>query len=490
MGASRENEYYADVVQQLARLPAETDWFEFKENNVSVQTLGRNISALANAAVLSNREVAYIVWGVQDGSHDIVGTRFSPDKAKKGNELLEPWLRRQLTPDTDINFHAAEIDGKPVIVLRIGAAKDVPVSFEGKRYIRIGSTTRRLKDFAKKEAALWRAFDKTEFAKETAMEHVDSNDVLQMLDYASFFDLSERHLPDGHTSILEAMHDQELLETCDAGGWNITNLGGLLFARNLNDFQYLRRKALRVIKYRGTGRLETEFEHVETMGYAAGFSRLINLVMAYIPTNEVIEKALRVSAPMFPEDAVRELIANSLIHQDFRVTGTGPMVEIFDDRIEFTNPGEALVSTDRFVDSAPKSRNENVASLMRQLRICEERGSGIDKVVRAIEKSQLPPPLFEKPPGFTRSVVYAYRKFSDMDKQERIRACYQHACLRYVLNQSMTNASLRSRFGISAKGSAQASRLIRDSLDAGVIVMRDPDAGFRSRAYLPFWAAR
>ena len=102
---------------------------------------------------------------------------------------------------------------------------------------------------------------------------------------------------------------------------------------------------------------------------------------------------------MFPELAVRELVANALIHQDFFVTGAGPMVEIFDDRIEITNPGEPLVDTQRFVDTPPRSRNEALASLMRRFRICEERGSGIDKVVLQVELFQLPAPLFETPGG-------------------------------------------------------------------------------------------
>ncbi|MDC4222968.1 MAG: hypothetical protein MPW15_01640 [Candidatus Manganitrophus sp.] len=93
--------------------------------------------------------------------------------------------------------------------------------------------------------------------------------------------------------------------------------------------------------------------------------------------------------------AVRELVANALIHQDFFVTGAGPTVEIFDDRIEITNPGEPLVEPQRFVDTPPRSRNEALASLMRRFRICEERGSGIDKVVFQIEFYQFPAPIFE-----------------------------------------------------------------------------------------------
>jgi predicted HTH transcriptional regulator len=146
---------------------------------------------------------------------------------------------------------------------------------------------------------------------------------------------------------------------------------------------------------------------------------------------------------MYPELAVRELVANAIIHQDFFVTGAGPMVEIFSDRIEITNPGEPLVDTRRFVDTPPKSRNETLASLMRRFRICEERGSGIDKVVFQIELFQLPAPLFETPEGFTRAVLFAHKPLAAMNQADRVRACYMHACLRYVMRQPVTNTSTR-----------------------------------------------
>lgn len=164
------------------------------------------------------------------------------------------------------------------------------------------------------------------------------------------------------------------------------------------------------------------------------------------------------------------------------------MVEIFDGRIEFTNPGDPLVSTERFVDAPPRSRNEALASLMRRMGVCEERGSGVDKIVSQTEAYQLPAPLFEAPDGFTRAVLFAHRPFAEMDRSERRRACYQHACLRYVLRQPMTNSSLRQRFGIEAKNAAIASRLIRDALDERLIVLEDEDAANSERRYLPWWA--
>ena len=164
------------------------------------------------------------------------------------------------------------------------------------------------------------------------------------------------------------------------------------------------------------------------------------------------------------------------------------MVEIFPDRIEITNPGEPLVDTQRFLDSPPRSRNEVLASLMRRFRICEERGSGIDKVVAEIERYHLPAPLFETPPDFTRVVLFSRKNLAEMDKTERERACYLHACLKYVQRQSMTNRSIRERFGIDEKNRAIASRLIGEAVKAGLVAMRLPEAPPKYREYVPFWA--
>lgn len=240
-----------------------------------------------------------------------------------------------------------------------------------------------MKDFPEKERELWRALDRTPFEKQIAIERQSTDQVMKLLDYSSYFDLIERPLPDGHLSILNALVDDGIISVCPAGEYNITNVGALLFARKFSDFPKLKRKAMRVILYKGKGRIETQKEQNCSKGYAAGFEELIGFVTALVPSNEIIGKAFRKNAPMYPEIAIRELIANALIHQDFFETGSGPMVEIFDDRVEITNPGEPLVSIDRFIDTPPKSRNEVLASLMRRFRICEERGAQVSRIISA-----------------------------------------------------------------------------------------------------------
>lgn len=76
-----------------------------------------------------------------------------------------------------------------------------------------------------------------------------------------------------------------------------------------------------------------------------------------------------------------------------------------------------------------------------------------------------------------------------MDKKDKIRACYQHACLCYVSNEKMTNQSLRERFKIDEKNAAIASRILKDTLSAELIKEDDPSSNSRKYArYIPFWA--
>lgn len=489
MTADRSAEYLVGLVRELCKLPQETEWAEFKENDAEPQEIGEQISALANSAALVGKASAYLVWGVADGNHEIVGTSFSPRAAKVGSEELENWLLRLLTPKIQFQFFEVPVDEKPVVVLEIERASRHPVQFQGQEFIRVGSYKKRLKDFPEKERELWRIFDQTPFEDGIAIERATADDVLRLLEYPAYFDLLERSTPANRDGILAALVDDRLIRRSDAGGWDITNLGAILFAKRLDAFHSLRRKAVRVIQYRGQGRTETLKEQVGGKGYACGFEGLIGYINALLPANEVIEQALRKAVPMFPELAVRELVVNALIHQDFSITGAGPMVEIFDDRIEITNPGEPLVDTERFVDTPPRSRNEALASLMRRFRICEERGSGIDKVVSQVELFQLPAPLFERPEGFTKSTLFAHKPLSAMDKADRVRACYLHACLRYVTRKPMTNTSVRERFGIEDQNIATASRLIREAVEAGAIVPYDPEAAPKLMRYIPFWAA-
>ncbi len=488
MSTTLTHNYFDGLVSELRKLPVETGWVEFKENYSNPEEIGEYLSALSNTAALQGKANGYLVWGIQNTTHAVVGTTFKPAQTKKGNEDIESWLTRLLNPRLHFHFHELQHEGKPVVVLEIPRASGRPVQFQGTEFIRVGSYQKKLKDHPQIEKDLWRVFDTTPFEEMIAMERVDVDNVLTLLDYPSYFDLLDQPLPSDRNGILGRLQDDRMIVSDQAGGWDITNLGAILFAKNLETFRGLSRKAVRVIVYEGKGRLVTIREQLGHKGYASGFEGLIEFVNALLPANEVIGQALRKKVPMYPEPAIRELVPNAIIHQDFSITGSGPMIEIFSDRMEITNPGLPLVKTERFLDTPPRSRNEVLASFMRRIGVCEERGSGVDKVVFQTEFYQLPAPIFETVEGSTRAILFAHKAIRDMDRADRSRACYLHACLRHVQRDPMTNASLRKRFGIAERNSATVSRIIREAIEDRLVRPYDPNQGKKYAKYLPFWA--
>ena len=482
-----KTDYFMGLLRELRQLPQETQWVEFKRNNADPKMIGENLSALANAAAINNQSYAYLLWGIDDSSHDIVGTSFDPVSTKKSNEPLENWLQRLLNPRIYFYFETLEVESRRVVFLVISPATNQPVAFNGTEYIRVGEAKKPLREAPELERKLWRTFERTPFENGVASERTSDNNVLQLLDYPTYFDLLGEPLPANRNSILEALENSRIITRSEAGGWNITNMGAILLAKNLEDFDNLSRKAVRVIQYQSTNRTNTIREQRGRKGYACGFEGLINYIQNLLPASETIEQALRTTAFAIPELAIRELVANGLIHQDFSVTGVGPMVEIFSDRVEITNPGEPLVDTQRFLDTPPQSRNEALASLMRRFRICEERGGGIDKVVSEVERCHLPAPLFESPKHFTRTVLFMSKPLTAMSREDRMRACYLHASLKYVAREYLTNASLRLRLGIDERNKSMVSRYIREAVNMGLIVPLDY-AARKTRKYVPFWA--
>ncbi|OGC08685.1 transcriptional regulator, partial [candidate division KSB1 bacterium RBG_16_48_16] len=454
MTIDQSPEYLSGLIKELLKLPKEIEWVEFKKSEYTPQEIGEYLSALSNSAALYGKAFAYMVWGIEDGTHKIVGTRFSPASVKIGNEEMENWLLRLLNPKIQFRFFEFQMDSCPVVLLEISRAFRHPVQFQGVEYIRVGSYKKKLKDHPEKERELWRIFDQVPFEQMIAAENVPGPDVLKLLDHAAYFEFLGLPEPEIRSAVLEVLKSENMIIPSRSGGWNITNLGALLFARRLSDFRALQRKTVRVVVYKGNSRVQTEREQEAGKGYAVGFEGLIGYINALLPVNEVIETAIRKTVPVYPEIAVRELVANALIHQDLFVTGAGPMVEIFGDCMEVTNPGAPLVRTERFLDSPPRSRNESLASFMRRIGVCEERGSGVDKVVFQTEVYQLPAPVFEEVEENTRAVLFAPRPLTRMDKSDRVRACYLHACLKYVSRDFLTNTSVRERFGLEPANKA------------------------------------
>jgi putative transcriptional regulator len=406
---------------------------------------------------------------------------------KKGNQEIENWLRYLLSDNSDFEFLAAEIDGKHVEILRIAKAVGRPVKFMKIDYIKSGTYTKKLSEFPALETRLWDKLRQGHFEDLYAKTDLLFQEVLGLLDCEKYFAMANINLPSSLEGYIHYLSEDSIVTKQDNGLYAVTNLGALLFARKLSDFSRLGRKAMRIVSYDGTSRLTIQKEETLNEGYALCFENLVMLVNTILPSKEDIDNARSVLKSTFPLPAIREAIANSMIHQDLYITGTGPVVEIFSNRVEVTNPGTPLIDIMRIVDNPPKSRNEKLASLMRRMKICEELGRGWDRMVLSCEVQLLPAPRIHIYQESTKVVLFSSLAFANISAEDKVWSTYLHACLKYIEGDALTNTSLRERFGLKITSSGQISRLSKDVVSKGLLKPLDPKTAPRYMRYVPTW---
>jgi ATP-dependent DNA helicase RecG len=448
---------------------------EFKEAKAQFD----NRKLYKYCVALANEGGGHLLLGIEDlPPRRVVGTAACNDPVEMAAKMFQTLGFRV---DIEEVLHP---DGRVLIFHIPGRPRGTVYNFEGAYLMRAGEE---LVPMSEDKLRSIFAEGQPSWLSEPALKGCDDDKVIQLLDTQSYFDLVHLRYPVNRSGVLERFEGEKLIQH-DGAGWTITNLGGILFAKELSQFEHLARKAPRVIVYEGANKLGTKLDRHGTKGYAVGFQGLVEFINGLVPSNEVIELALRREVKMFPQIAVRELVANALIHQEFTESGTSVMIEIYNDRMEISNPGKPFISPDRFIDEY-QSRNERLADLMRRFGICEEKGSGVDKVVHAAEVFQLPAPDFRVGERRTSAVLFAHVGIDEMDRNDRIRACYQHCCLRYVMNEKMTNQSLRERFKLPEDKVATVSQILAATVEAGKIKLADPaQASTRYRSYVPFWA--
>ncbi len=341
------------LIDELRAKPAETAWFEFKANDADPEMIGKRCAALSNAARIDGQDIAYMVWGVEDGSHAVVGTTFNPDTQKVGNQALPLWLANSLQPSIAFSFRTVQHPQGRLVLLEIPAATGAPVAFNGVPYIRIGSTTPRLTDYPERYQQLIERLQPYRWEQGIARQYASADEVLTLLDYPQYFQLTKQPLPDNRTGIFDKLEADGPPRNQQPGG---------------------------------------------TAGAARTHDR----------------------------------------------------------------PAPALAQRSAGLADAPHGH----------VRRARQR---LDKVVQACEVFQLPAPLFRAEGHATQAVLYGPRSFADMTPDERVRACYFHAVLKFLSGDKMKNASLCARLGISPKNAAQASAVINKTLEAGLIRVADPD---------------
>ncbi|MGY6649354.1 ATP-binding protein [Wenyingzhuangia sp. IMCC45574] len=476
------------LIDELLLENSENTCIEFKHNNENPDTIGKLCSSISNSTRIEQQDFGYVIWGIEDKTKKIIGTNFDPDNKKYNNQVFLMWLSQMLTPKIAIKFKKVKHPKGNLVLLEIPATHSTPVEFNKIAYLRIGSATPRLSDYPEHYQLLINSLRPYTWEKAIAKSFITSDEVLKHLDYSTYFKLTNQNLPDNKKGILEKLSADNLIKKDVAKHWGITNLGAILFAENLDDFDIsISRKGIRFVSYDGDNRANTVKQRIDgKKGYANAFSGVVSYINDLLPVNEHIGSTQRKKQLLFPEIAIREIIANALIHQDMTISGSGPLIELFNNRLEVTNPGKSLVQTDRMIDLPPRSRNEALASLMRRMKMCEEQGTGLDKVIISTEINQLPAPKFQEMNNSMRVILFAPKSFGSMTVNERVRACYQHSIIKYLSGDKMKNNTLCERFGIEKKNAAQASLVIKKALEMKVIKVADPE--HPRGGYEPIWA--
>ena len=464
----------------LYPIPSELNELDWKSGlSDKTERLAQHISAFANM-----KGGGILVYGVNND-----GTCFDLTKEEidKTVQTLGNIAQNNLVYAIPIEHSVMTFEGHSLLFIYIPEQSDKPVHLRGKdiysSYHRsAGQTVKMSRNQVK---ALIAASQGITFEQQTAKEGLTREEVLKLLNYKALYRILDKNVPQSTDVIIERLSDYHLCRQVGES-WTITNLGAILFANELKDFPNMEGHEVIVRKYVGTNNRQQEFEQHGVYGYAVGFEGLVDFIMRNTGIEQIDVK--REAMPTYPRVAIREFVANALVHQDFAITGMPVTIEIFSNRLSITNAGAPLNDINRLIDLPPQSRNEQLAQMMFTLGICERRGSGIDRAIAAVEEMFLPPVKFTKSDQHTRVFMYPQKNLKEMTKQEKISACYQHACLMYEDGEKINNQSVRERFELSKNDTSVASRIIADTLEAGLIKPADIETTSKKyMTYIPYY---
>lgn len=464
----------------LYPVPTELNELDWKSGlSEKTERLAQHISAFANL-----KGGGILVLGVNND-----GTCFSMAKedADKTIQTLGNIALNNLAFPIQIEHSIMEFEGHSLLFIYIPEQNEKPVYLRGKdifsAYHRsAGQTVKMSRNQVKALIAVSQGIT---FEQQVALDNLTGKEVLELLNFRALYQILDKNVPTSMEIVINKLSDFHLCEQRD-GKWAITNLGAILFANKLSDFPNMKGHEVIVRKYVGTNNRQQEFEQHGAYGYAVGFEGLIKFIMN--TTSKESIDVRRNAVPTYPEVAIREFVANALVHQDFGITGMPVTIEIFTNRLSITNAGAPLNDINRLIDLPPQSRNEQLAQMMFQLGICERRGSGIDRAIAAVEDMFLPAVKFSKSEQHTRVFLFPRKNLKEMTKQEKISACYQHACLMYEDGKAVNNQSIRERFEMGRNDSSVASRIISDTVEAGFIKPADMETTSKKyMTYIPFY---
>ena len=388
--------HYQSLILSLAQQATEQEWLEFKHNFHSPDEIGKRISALANGACLAGKKFGYLVFGIEDGTHHVVGTSFSPKTKKaKGNEDLEHWLVSRLSPKIHFTIHELQIDGEAVVLFEIPAATDTPISFLHEPYIRIGSFTKLLKQYPDQSRKLWqnRADDwSAEICHDATLEDLDPKALAVARQV--FADKNKRLAED-----IQEWDDITFLNKAKITiRGQITNTAIILLGRYESTYFLSPAQAHITWILKGVDGIEKDYQHFEPpflLALDEVYNKIRNLNYRYMPAGTLFPEEVQQYDPYI----IREALSNAIGHQDYRLGGRITVVEKEDSTLIFQNSGGFIPKTieNVLLQDAPEAsyRNPFLVNAMVSLNMMDTIGSGIKKMYQIQYKRFFPLPDYD-----------------------------------------------------------------------------------------------
>lgn len=394
---------HAEMVQKLAdliSLTQECEWVEFKTSFADSQQIGEYLSALSNSAALHRQPYGYIVWGVEDSSHNIIGTSFKPRQTKgAGNEDLEPWLARLLAPRMEFKIYELVAgDNKPVVLFEVQAANSSPVAFAGREYVRVGSHKKPLMEFKEKERELWRL-----------LSAPDEDWSRQTCEGAGLKDLDPQAIEQARKAFkiknpklsveVDGWDDQTFLnkaKLCIDG--RITNTTIILLGKDESTHFLSPSVAQITWVLKGKGNIDRDYRHFGPpflLAVDALFANVRNLTLRHLPDGTLFP----IEVSQYDPWVLREILHNCIAHQDYSLNGRINVVEVEDDSILFTNLGHFLPGSVEMViqrDQPEENyRNRFLVDAMVNLNMIDTIGSGIRRSFGIQRDRNFPMPSYD-----------------------------------------------------------------------------------------------
>ena len=359
-----------EKIMELISSESEQEWYEFKENWFRPDELGEYVSAISNAAAFHYQEEGYFIWGINDSTHEIVGTTFS-QYCNHNSEPYQNYLARNLSPSINFRFEDIEIGGKKVVVLIIPAASELPTSYKEKRYIRIGSSKTSLRNYPKREIHLFRILDGRVNTIETMTSEYQNLTFNKLFGYYGSRGIVLRS---------ETFEKNLKLKTKD-GNYNV-------LAQLLSDNSHI---PMRVSIFEGTTKA-SRLLSVREFGnncllYTLDSLLLYGDTLNLIQTDETERNVERKEVSLFDGEAYREAVVNAVLH-NYWVGLNEPMISVFSDRIEILSRGSLAPAqtVDGFFRGESVPVNEKLSEIFLQLHISEKSGRGVPVITKACGK--------------------------------------------------------------------------------------------------------